>query len=113
MMMSEYTVIITHAPYGQEKPFTALRIVQAAFAHKVNIFMLEDGVYVAKKGQKADVRIEDMLKDAINSGVKVKLCVSCAEARGITEDEIVDGAEIGVMKELSEWIERSDKVMVF
>jgi uncharacterized protein involved in oxidation of intracellular sulfur len=45
--------------------------------------------------------------------VKVKLCVSCAEARGITEDEIVDGAEIGVMKELIEWIERSDKVMVF
>jgi tRNA 2-thiouridine synthesizing protein D len=111
--MSEYTVMITHAPYGQEKPFTALRFVQAAFQHKVNIFLIEDGVFVAKKGQKADVRVEDMLKDAIHSGVKVKLCKNCMEARGLTQDELVDGAEMGIMKELVEWVDRSDKVLVF
>jgi tRNA 2-thiouridine synthesizing protein D len=112
-MMSEYTVMITHAPYGQEKPFTALRFVQAAFQHKVNIFLIEDGVYVAKKGQKADVRVEDMLKDAINSGVTVKLCGNCMQARGLSEDELVEGAEMGLMKELVEWVERSDKVLTF
>jgi tRNA 2-thiouridine synthesizing protein D len=111
--MSEYTVLITHAPYGQEKPFTALRFVQAAFAHKVNIFLIEDGVYVAKKGQKADVRVEDMLKDAIRSGVTVKLCGNCMEARGLSQDELVDGAETGKMKELVEWVDRSDKVLTF
>jgi tRNA 2-thiouridine synthesizing protein D len=111
--MSEYTVMITHAPYGQEKPFTALRFVQAAFQHKVNIFLIEDGVFVAKKGQKADVRVEDMLKDAIHSGVTVKLCKNCMEARGLTQDELVDGAEIGIMKELVAWVDRSDKVLVF
>ncbi len=111
--MSEYTVMITHAPYGQEKPFTALRFVQAAFAHKVNIFLVEDGVFVAKKGQKADVRIEDMLRDAIRSGVTVKLCGNCAEARGLSQDELVEGAAMGLMKELVEWVDRSDKVLTF
>ncbi len=111
--MSEYTVMITHAPYGQEKPFTALRFVQAAFSHKVNLFLIEDGVYVAKKGQKADVRVEDMLRDAIKSGVTVKLCGNCMEARGLSLDELVEGAEIGKMKELVEWVERSDKVLTF
>ena len=111
--MSEYTVMITYAPYGQEKPFTALRFVQAAFKHKVNIFLIEDGVYVAKKGQKADVRVEDMLKDAINSGVTVKSCGNCMQARGLSQDELVEGAEIGTMKELVEWVERSDKVLTF
>ncbi len=111
--MSEYTMIITDAPYGQEKPFTALRIVQAAFQHKVNIFLVEDGVYVAKRGQKADVRVEDMLKDAIRSGVTVRLCGNCAEARGLSQDELVEGAEMGIMKELVEWVDRSDKVLTF
>jgi tRNA 2-thiouridine synthesizing protein D len=111
--MSEFTVIITHAPYGQEKPFTALRFVQASFQHKVNIFLVEDGVFVAKKGQQADVRVEDMLKDAIKSGVNVKLCGSCAKARGLSQEEIVEGAEIGTMDELVKWVDGSDKVLMF
>ena len=111
--MSEFTVIITHAPYGQEKPFTALRVVQASFEHNVNIFLVEDGVFVAKKGQQADLRIEDMLKDAIKSGVSVKLCGSCAAARGLSQEETVEGAEIGTMKDLVQWIDSSDKVLSF
>ena len=111
--MSAFAIIITHAPYGQEKPFTALRFAQASFQHKVNIFLVEDGVFVAKKGQKADVRIEDMLKDAIKSGVNVKLCGSCAKARGLTPEEIVEGAEIGTMDELVKWVDGSDKVLIF
>ncbi len=79
----------------------------------MNIFLIEDGVYVAKKGQKADVRVEDMLRDAINSGVTVKLCGKCMQARGLSQDELVEGAEIGTMKELVEWVERSDKVLTF
>jgi tRNA 2-thiouridine synthesizing protein D len=111
--MSEFAIIITHAPYGQEKPFTALRFVQASYQHKVNIFLVEDGVFVAKKGQQADLRIEDMLKDAIKSGVSVKLCGSCAKARGLSQEEIVDGAEIGTMDELVKWVDDSDKVLIF
>lgn len=111
--MSEFTIIITHAPYGQEKPFTALRIAQASFQHKVNIFLIEDGVYVAKKGQQADLRIEDMLNDVIKSEASVKLCGNCTKTRGLSQDEIVEGAEIGTMKELVEWIDGSDKVLIF
>ncbi len=111
--MSEFTIIITHAPYGQEKPFTALRFAQASFQHKVNIFLVEDGVYVAKKGQMADLRVEDMLKDAIKSGVDVKLCGSCSKARGLSKEEIVEGAEIGTMEDLVGWVDRCDKVLIF
>ena len=111
--MSEFTIIITHAPYGQEKPFTALRFIQASFQHKVNVFLVEDGVYVAKKGQDADVKIEAMLRDAINSGVNVKLCGSCAGARGVSQDEIVDGAGMGTMEDLVNWVDGSDKVLMF
>jgi tRNA 2-thiouridine synthesizing protein D len=111
--MSEFTLIITHAPYGHEKPFTALRFAQASFQHKINIFLIEDGVYVAKKGQQADLRVEAMLSDAIKSGAIVKLCGSCTEARGLSQDEIVEGAEIGTMKELVDWVDSSDKVLIF
>ncbi|MCK4970923.1 MAG: DsrE family protein, partial [Thermoplasmata archaeon] len=51
--------------------------------------------------------------DAIRSGVTVRLCGNCAEARGLSQDELVEGAEMGIMKELVEWVDRSDKVLTF
>ena len=111
--MSVYTIIITKAPYGQEKPFTALRFAQASFQHEVNIFLVEDGVYVAKRGQQSDLRIEDMLNDAIKSGVNVKLCGACSKSRGVSQKEIVEGAEFGTMNDLVNWVDSSDKVLMF
>ena len=111
--MSVFTIIISHAPYGQEKPFTALRFAQASFQHEVNIFLVEDGVYVAKRNQQADLRIEDMLKDAIKSGVNVKLCGACSKSRGLSQEEIAEGAEFGTMDELVDWVDSSDKVLMF
>ena len=111
--MSRFTVIITHAPYGQEKAFTALRFVQSAFKHQVNVFLVEDGVFVAKKGQDSDLRIEDMLRDAIRSGVTVRLCGSCAAARGLGPSELVEGTSLGSMDDLVRWVDEGDKVLVF
>jgi len=111
--MSTFTIVITHAPYGQEKAFTALRFVQSAFKHQVNVFLVEDGVFVAKKGQGSDLGIEDMLRDAIHSGVTVRLCGSCAAARGLGPSELVEGAAIGSMEDLVRWVDECDKVLMF
>jgi len=44
---------------------------------------------------------------------KVKLCGSCADARGLKTLKLVDGAELSTMKELTQWTIESDQVITF
>jgi uncharacterized protein involved in oxidation of intracellular sulfur len=43
----------------------------------------------------------------------VKICGSCAEARGIKHAKLIDGTEISTMAELTNWVVDSDKVLTF
>jgi uncharacterized protein involved in oxidation of intracellular sulfur len=54
-----------------------------------------------------------MLKLTINQGAKVKICGSCAEARGIKNVRLIEGTQLSTMVELSEWVVDSDKVLTF
>lgn len=54
-----------------------------------------------------------MLKLSVAKGAKVKICGTCAAARGIKDAEFVKGSELSTMKELAEWIATSDQVMTF
>ncbi len=50
-----------------------------------------------------------MMKYSINKGAKVKICGSCADARGLKNAPLIEGAEISTMAELTEWVADSDK----
>ncbi len=75
--MDELTIVIQDAPYGSEKAYNALRYVSALLANQVavNIFLLADGVAVAKGNQKTPsgyYNTAHMLSELIAKGVKVK-----------------------------------------
>ena len=57
--------------------------------------------------------IERMLKLIISKGAKVKICGSCADARGLKSLQLIEGTEISTMAELTNWVVDSDKVLVF
>lgn len=54
-----------------------------------------------------------MLKAVLTKGGKVKLCGSCAEARGLKSAPLIEGAEISSMVEFTNWVVDSDKVITF
>jgi len=54
-----------------------------------------------------------MLKFSLIKGAKVKICGSCAEARGLKNVQLIEGAEISTMAELTNWVVDSDKVVTF
>lgn len=69
----------------------------------------------AKTGQKTPdgfYNAERMVKRAALKG-KVLLCGTCMDARGITEDEVVKGAQRSTMDELADVTMAADKVLVF
>ena len=123
--MSTLTVIVGEQPYGKERLYTTMRFVLAALFENltVNLFLFEDAVLVCRKGQQPqempflfDARMpncEELMKAVINQGAKVKICGVCAAERALTQDDVVEGAEIASMSDLVKWVMDADKVVSF
>jgi len=54
-----------------------------------------------------------MLKSVLLKHGKVKLCGSCANARGLKEVKLVEGAELSTMNELTQLTMECDKMITF
>ena len=83
---------------------------------EVRIFLMADAASCAVAGQTTPngyYNIERMLKFTINKGAKVKICGSCAEARGLKNVPLVEGAEISTMAAFTDWVVDSDKILTF
>ncbi|MCL6087405.1 MAG: DsrE family protein [Actinobacteria bacterium] len=113
-------LIINDAPYGSEKAYNALRIaiqLQKDFPQsEVRIFLMADSATCAIAGQNVPqgyYNIETMLSAVIYKGGKVKICGTCANARGLKDLRLIEGAEISNMSELAQWIIDSDKILTF
>ena len=116
----KYLIIINDAPYGTEKAYNALRLamqVQKDYQNaEVRIFLMTDAATCALPNQNTPngyYNIERMLKSIISKGGKVKICGTCADARGIKNIPLIDGCQISTMAQLAAWTMDSDKVLVF
>jgi len=113
-------ILINDAPYGTEKAYNALRLaIQLGKDHEdveVRVFLIADAASCALANQNTPngyYNIERMLKLIISKGAKVKICGSCADARGLKSLQLIEGTEISTMVELTNWVVDSDKVVTF
>lgn len=118
--MSKILILINDAPYGTEKAYNALRLAnQLGKEHEkieVLIFLMADAVTCAIANQNTPngyYNIERMLKFALMKNAKVKICGSCADARGLKNNHLIEGVEISTMAEFTNWVVDSDKVLTF
>jgi uncharacterized protein involved in oxidation of intracellular sulfur len=119
-MTQKILIVINDAPYGSEKAYNALRLamqIQKDYEDTdLCIFLMADAVSCAIPNQNTPngyYNIERMLKAVIMKKGKVKLCGSCAEARGLKEMKLIEGAELSTMKELAQLTMESNKMMPF
>lgn len=117
-MIQKILIIINDAPYGTEKAYNAFRLaMQLGKEHtciEVGVFLMADAANCAIANQNTPngyYNIERMLKAVLAKGGKVKICGSCAEARGLKNAPLIDGTEISTMAELTNWVVDSDKVI--
>jgi uncharacterized protein involved in oxidation of intracellular sulfur len=119
--MDTITLILNTAPYGDERVWNALRLAKALMTGtekmKVNVFLIGDSVGAAKKGQKPPegfYNLEKMLKELVDQGAEVVACRTCINARGLSQEELVDGVRVGTtVGDLVQWVKRSQKVLSF
>jgi uncharacterized protein involved in oxidation of intracellular sulfur len=119
-MAQKIVILINDAPYGTEKAYNALRLamqIQKDYeGADVCVFLMADAVTLALQHQNTPngyYNIERMLKAVLMKKGKVKLCGSCADARGLKEMKLAEGVELSTMAELAQLIIESDKVITF
>ena len=80
------------------------------------VFLVADAVVAARTGQKTPegfYNIERMLNRVLTGRGRVLLCGTCMDARGLTVDDLLDGAARSTMDELATETVAADKVLVF
>ena len=112
--------ILNDPPYGTERCYNALRLSHALLNQnaetEVTVFLLGDAVVGGRGGQKTPegyYNVERMLNRVLFGRGHILLCGICMDARGMSDDDIVEGANRSTMVELAEATASADKVLVF
>ena len=76
---------------------------------------MADAVSCAKAGQKIPqgfYNLELMIKSVLRKG-EVLLCGTCMDARGFTDEDVIEGTQRSTMAELAQRTLAVDKVLIF
>jgi uncharacterized protein involved in oxidation of intracellular sulfur len=85
-------------------------------AAEITVLLMADAVIAAREGQKTPdgyYNMERMLKRVVMAKGQVLLCGTCMDARGMTAEDVVEGARRSSMDELAAATVSADKVLVF
>ena len=113
-------MILNDPPYGAERTYNGLRLglnlLQKAEGTSVTVFLMGDAAAAAKRGQRTPhgwYNLERMLRGILGRGGAVLICGSCMDARGIGDEDIVEGSRRSSLDELTALTAAADKVLVF
>jgi uncharacterized protein involved in oxidation of intracellular sulfur len=111
-------VIVNDQPYGSERPYNALRLATALSKRDgvdIRVFLLGDAVGCAVAGQQlaeGHYHLDRMVKGLLHRA-QVGCCGTCLDARGLSEEQLVDGARRSTLEELTDWTLWADQVLTF
>lgn len=117
--MEQILLILNGPAYGADETFNALRLAGALSRRddaEVKVFLMGDAVTCAVAGQKTPdgyYTLDRMLEGFLRHGGQVACCGTCLDARGLTEDHLIDDARRSTMEELAAWTVEADDVLTF
>ena len=97
--------LLIHCSHGKEDaerailPFIVGNVAVTA-DQKATIFLTIEGVRLATKGYADDVKkegfpsLKEILQSFISNGGNIWACGACTKPRGITQDDLIEGAQI-------------------
>ncbi|WPM85719.1 DsrE/DsrF/TusD sulfur relay family protein [Apirhabdus apintestini] len=117
--MQNMVIIANGAAYGSEALFNSLRLAIALREQDTSLtlrlFLMSDAVTAGLNGQTPHegYNIQQMLEILTAQNIPVKVCKTCADARGVSALPLIDGVTIGTLTELAAWTLEADKVLTF
>lgn len=117
--MQNILIIIHAAPYGSERCLSALRLATALAGNDqkpaIRIFLMSDATVLGLPNQIDGTGngLQGMVEELVAQGVDIRLCRTCALARGLGDLPLIPGLAIGTLVELAEATLAADKVITF
>lgn len=118
--MQKILIIVHAAPYGSERCLSALRLANALAGQDENrpglsVFLMSDATVLGLPNQRdgAGNGLQAMVEELVSEQVPIKVCRTCALARGLAELPLIPGVSIGTLAELAEATLAADKVITF
>lgn len=117
--MQNVLIVIHAPPYGSERVLSALRLATALAGNDqkpvIRIFLMSDATVLGLPNQidGAGNGLQGMVEQLVAQGVEIRLCRTCALARGLGDLPLIPGVTIGTLVELAEATLIADKVITF
>jgi uncharacterized protein len=97
--------LVIHCTHGKEDPERAIlpfivANVAASADQEAIVFLTVEGVWLATKGYGEQVNkegftpLKDIMQSFISNGGKIWACGACTKPRGITDEHLIEGAQI-------------------
>jgi len=112
-------VVINDPGYGSERPYNAIRLAGTLARREdtaVTVFLIGDAVGCAVRDQHVPTGyydLERMLGALVRHGGTIGCCGTCMDARGISDDRLLEGARRSSMEELADLTLGADRILTF
>lgn len=117
--MDKITIILNEGP-STMRSWNGLRLAGGLLDVnlEVEVVLFDEAVICAKKGQNPPedlkgLNLAQKLADLIKLGVKVMVCGSCAEVKGLKKEEIIEGTEIVCLTDVANAVKTSKETLIF
>jgi uncharacterized protein involved in oxidation of intracellular sulfur len=111
-------IIVNGSAYGVDSTYNAIRLAGSLARRDdvhVTAFLMGDGVTAAISGQQTPdgyYKLDRMLRVVAGTG-EILACGTCMDARGITDEMLIEGCKRSALDVLTDRTLDADKVLVF
>jgi sulfur relay (sulfurtransferase) complex TusBCD TusD component (DsrE family) len=115
--MGRMMILLCETPFQNETVDQVLEISKTALlkGHEVDIYMMMDGVYGPVTSQSGEPfhmeSVSDRFKELVELGANISGCRVCMELRGVKQEMLPDGIDIGGIFDLGEMVAEADVVL--
>jgi sulfur relay (sulfurtransferase) complex TusBCD TusD component (DsrE family) len=109
--------LLRTGPYTSQNIDTVYHLAKKLLSkgNGVKLFLYEDGLIALNKNIKSpqERNLAEMMAELASLGADVKGCGTCASFRGLKKDDIIEGAKLGGMAVLVNYIGECDRFLGF
>ncbi|HXQ91632.1 MAG TPA: DsrE family protein [Nitrososphaerales archaeon] len=119
--MKSLAIIISKPPFGMIHAAEAIRLANGAvtYGHDVSIILVNDGILVAKRGQKAEdsgwTSLSPLVEKLATSSKRAGVLADIESARqiGLGQGDFVEGVRLVQSNVISSTVIASDRTVIF
>ena len=115
--MGRMLILLCDSPFQHESVDHALNLSKAALGkgHDVDIYLMMDGVYgpiTSQSGEPFHMEsISNRFKELVELGATISGCRVCMELRGVRQEMLPEGVDVGGIFDLGEMVSEADVIL--